>query len=85
MAARTISGTVVDAAGRAVAQARVYAVKAPGPMPDVAALTDAEGRFTIAAPLPGAYEIGCTSDAHGSATAAVRVEDDAVRMQIRLG
>ena len=85
MPARTIFGTVVDAAGRAVAQARVYAVKAPGPMPDVAALTDAEGRFTIAAPLPGAYEIGCTSDAHGSATAAVQVGSEAVRMQIRLG
>ena len=85
MPARTISGTVVDAAGRAVAQARVYTVKAPGPIPDVAALTDAEGRFTIAAPLPGAYEIGCTSDAHGSATVAVRVEGDPVHMRIRLG
>ena len=85
MAARTISGTVVDAAGRPVAQARVYVVKAPGPTPDVAALTDAGGCFTIAAPLPGAYEIGCASDAHGSATAAVRVEGDAVQVRIRLG
>ena len=36
MPARTISGTVVDAAGRPVAQARVHVVKAPGPTPDVA-------------------------------------------------
>ena len=85
MAARTISGTVVDAGGRPVAQARVYAVKAPGPMPDIAALTDRQGRFTITAPLPGGYEIGCTSDAHGSATAAVRVDDGPAHVEIRLG
>ena len=85
MAAQTISGVVVDAAGRPVAQARVHAVKAPGPMPDIAALTDHQGRFTIAAPLPGSYETGCTSDAHGSATAAVRVDDGPAHVEIRLG
>ena len=85
MAARAISGIVVDAAGRPVAQARVYAVKAPGPMPDVAALTGNDGRFTLAAPLPGAYEIGCTSDAHGSASAAVRVGDGPAHIELRLG
>ncbi len=84
MPVRTISGTVVDAAGRPVAQARVYSVTAPGPMPDIAALTDREGRFTLAAPLPGRYEIGCTSDAHGSATVAAAVGDEAVQMEIRL-
>ena len=85
MAVRTISGTVVDAAGRPVAQARVYAVKASGAMPDIAALTDRQGRFTITAPLPGGYEIGCTSDAHGSATAAVQVDGEAAHVEIRLG
>ena len=85
MAAGVISGVVVDAEGRPVAQARVCAVKAPGPMPDVAALTGPDGRFALAAPLPGDYEIGCTSDTHGSATAAVRVDSGPVQVQIRLG
>ena len=68
-----------------MAQARVHAVKAPGPMPDIAALTGRDGRFTIAAPLPGGYEIGCTSDAHGSATVEVRVGDGPAHVEIRLG
>ena len=73
MPAATLSGRVVDAAGRPVGGATVYVVRAPGPTPDIAALTDRDGRFVLAAPQPGRYEIGCRSEAHGSATAEVSV------------
>ena len=93
MPAATISGRVVDAAGRPVAGATVYTVSAPVPMPDIAALTDGDGRFSVAAPVPGRYEIGCRSGAQGSATAGVSVggaRGDAavprpVEVEIRLG
>ena len=71
--ARTISGTVLDAAGTPVAQARVYITRAPGPVPDVAALSGADGRFTLAAARPGVYEIACSTDTQGSAAATVEV------------
>ena len=71
--ARTISGTVLDAAGTPVAGARVYITRAPGPVPDVAALSGADGRFTLAAERPGVYEIACSTDTQGSAAAAVEV------------
>jgi Carboxypeptidase regulatory-like domain len=72
-AARTISGTVLDATGATVAGARVYLTGAPGPVPDVAALSGADGRFTIAAGRPGVYEIACSTDTQGSAAATVQV------------
>lgn len=70
---RTIRGTVLDAAGRPVAQARVQIVQAPGPVPDIAALTGADGRFELAAARPGPYEIECHTDTQGSARARVEV------------
>ena len=71
--ARTINGTVLDATGVPVAQARVYITRAPGPVPDVAALSGADGRFTIAAAHAGVYEIACSTDTQGSAAATVQV------------
>ena len=72
-AAHHIRGTVLDATGKPVAGARVFIAEAPGPVPDVAALTGADGRFTLAAPRPGRYEIACSTDAQGSAGASVEV------------
>ena len=83
-AARLIQVTVLDAAGRPVAGARVYVVSAPVAMPDVAALSDAQGRFTLGAPKPGRYEIGATSDMHGSARATVDVGDRGATLRLRL-
>ena len=83
--ARTISGTVRDAAGRPVARARVYVVKAPGAVPDVAALTGADGRYTLGAARPGVYEIACSTDALGSAAATVEVGASGATAELRLG
>ena len=80
-----ISGVVLDATGRPVAQARVYVVKAPGPVPDVAALTGPDGRFALAAARAGTYEIGCSTDRSGSASATVVVGAHDAVVELRLG
>ena len=82
--ARTLSGTVLDAAGKPVAGARVYLVKAPGAVPDTAALTGADGRFVLGAALPGAYEVACTSDDLGSASARVVVGAGGATVELQL-
>ena len=83
--ARVISGTVLSASGQPVALARVYVLAAPGPVPDVALLTGADGRFEIGAPQPGAYEIGASTDGLGSGRVAVRVTRSDAQVQIKLG
>ena len=81
-----ISGRVVSADGQPVAGARVSFVSSPVPMPDVALLTDDLGRFSLTAPVPGAYSIGCSSDDFGSGTITVDVpEGQDVEVEIRLG
>jgi hypothetical protein len=82
--APTLSGTVLDAAGKPVAQARVYLVKAPGAVPDVAMLTGADGRFALGAVRPGGYEVACSTDALGSASASVEVGAGAASVELRL-
>jgi protocatechuate 3,4-dioxygenase beta subunit len=84
MAASTICGTVVDASGNPVMGARVYVVTAPGAVPDVAALTGADGRFTLSAARPGTYEIACQADARGSAAATVEVGASGATAELRL-
>ncbi len=68
-----VGGVVRDAAGRPVAVARVAFTGGPGPLPEIAALTGADGRFTLSAPQPGRYEIAVFSDDGTSAAAVVDV------------
>jgi hypothetical protein len=60
--AQVIRGTVRDETGRPVRGARAYFVDGPGAFPDIAALTDDRGGFTLAAPGDGTYAIECTAD-----------------------
>ena len=83
--ANKITGVVLDATGRPVAQARVYVVKAPGPVPDVAVLTGPDGRFALAAARSGTYEIGCSTDRSGSVSATVVVGARDTALELRLG
>ena len=80
----TLSGTVLDAAGKPVAQARVYLVKAPGAVPDVAMLTGADGRFTLGAARPGSYEVACSTDVLGSASTRVEIGAAGGSVELRL-
>jgi hypothetical protein len=82
--ARSISGVVRDAAGRPAAQARVYFLRGPVALPDTALLTGRDGRFALSAPQPGAYDVGCSSDAHGSASARVTVGNADVTLDLQL-
>jgi hypothetical protein len=59
--AGVVRGAVHDAAGNPVAGASVFFTSGPTPLPDIAALTDSEGRFALSAPAPGTYQL----EAHG--------------------
>jgi hypothetical protein len=52
-----VTGVVVDAGGNPIKDARAYFLQGPVPVPDIAALTDRDGRFTLSAPVPGTYEL----------------------------
>jgi Carboxypeptidase regulatory-like domain len=68
-----VAGVVSDAAGAAVSAARVSFVAGPGALPDIAALTDDQGAFTLSAPLPGDYTIQCVADGHPLTSIVVSV------------
>lgn len=51
-----IDGLAADETGRPLAEAAVLIAEGP-PHPDIAALTDAEGRFRLTDLLPGVYTI----------------------------
>lgn len=57
-----IAGIVRNAKGRPVPQARVYFTGGPEPLPDIAALTNEAGAFTLSAPAPGEYSIGFAAE-----------------------
>ncbi|MET9297264.1 carboxypeptidase-like regulatory domain-containing protein [Streptomyces sp. NPDC003077] len=66
-----IAGVVVDADGVPVPDARVYVTDGPGPVPDVAALTDPDGRFALSAGADGAYTVECRSERGGASRVTV--------------
>ncbi len=57
-----ITGLVSRSDGQPIAGARVLFASGPGALPDIAALTDGAGRFTLAAPLPGDYTLEVVAD-----------------------
>jgi hypothetical protein len=57
-----INGTVTDPSGRPVVGATVLIAASPIPVPDIAALTGADGAFSIAVPAPGAYRLVLRSE-----------------------
>lgn len=70
-----IEGRVHRTDGSPVAEARVFIASGPVPSPDVAQLTDEEGRFILHAPAAGSYQIGC----HAEGLAPVRVQAEVHR------
>jgi hypothetical protein len=57
--------------GQPIAGARVFFASGPGSFPDIAALTDNEGRFTLSAPSPGAYQIEAAADGFATTRKAI--------------
>jgi hypothetical protein len=68
-----IAGVVSDREGVAVPEARVSFVAGPSALPDIAALTDSRGRFTLSAPVPGDYTIQCAADGYAPGKVKVSV------------
>jgi hypothetical protein len=57
-----IAGRVLQSGGRPIAGARVLFTSGPVALPDIAALTDDTGRFSLAAPWPGDYVLEVVAD-----------------------
>jgi hypothetical protein len=70
-----------------VVEARVFFIEAPVPVPDIATLTDEQGRFSLQAPASGRYELVCNADGHDPATVAIDVDEgsEIVEVDIELG
>lgn len=68
-----ISGVVSDGSGRPLVGARVSFTAGPVSLPDIAALTDSRGSFTLTAPEPGSYEIEAVAEGFASKRASVAV------------
>ena len=80
-----LTGRVVGADGQPVAGARVYVVRGPVALPDLALLTDSSGTFALSAPAPGTYQLGCAADGFAAATVAVEVAaGQPAQVEIRL-
>ncbi len=87
MAGAVISGTVLSlSGGEPIVEARVYFVDAPGPMPDIAALTNEAGGFSLGAPFNGTYRIETAVEGFLAASKTVEVtgEQDEIRLVIEL-
>ena len=57
-----ITGRVSQSGGQPIAGARVLYTSGPAALPDIAALTDSTGRFSLAAPWPGDYVLEVVAD-----------------------
>jgi hypothetical protein len=81
-----VTGVVRDHRGKPVQGARVAVVSAPTDMPDIAALTGRDGRFTFAVPQPGSYTIACFADGYARADVSIRVSSSSppAELDVRL-
>jgi hypothetical protein len=80
-----ISGIVRGPEGQPLSEARVYFTRGPVPLPDIAALTDSAGKFSLSVPSVGTYTIGCTVEGFAPTTETVTVTDkEEIRLEIQL-
>ena len=71
---KLITGRVLDGEAKPLAEVRVFFAGGPVPLQDIAALTGADGRFSLAAPVPGKYRIQFVADNFKTQTVEVDVE-----------
>ncbi len=80
-----ITGVVRDPKGKPVEGARVYFSDGPGPLPDVAALTNSDGEFSLSAPSPGTYRVECNADEFAAESLTVEAKSgQRVSLDIKL-
>lgn len=75
MAGTIIRGTVRSRSGEPIVEARVYITKAPVSMPDIAALTNEQGEFSLHGPVPGSYHLECTAEGFLQESRTIVVEE----------
>ena len=56
-----ISGRVCSSDGQPVANAQLFFKEGPEPLPEIAALTNDDGTFSLTAPQSGKYVIQCVA------------------------
>ncbi len=68
-------------------EARVFFTTSPVPLPDIATLTDDDGRFSLYAPTRGRYEIACHADGHDPATVPIDIDggSESIDVDVVLG
>jgi hypothetical protein len=74
-AAQTVRGVVEDDAARPVAGVLVALIPASGGAAAAGALTDAQGRFSLAAPAPGRWTVRAERVGYRAASAAVELAE----------
>jgi hypothetical protein len=80
-----LAGVVLGPAGEPVPLARVFVASGPVPVPDIAALTDAEGRFAMSLPAAGTYEVAYAAEGYASASTTVEVAGEReLQLELRL-
>ncbi len=80
-----VQGQVLDSLGTPQVVSSVFIVSAPQSMPDIAQLTDEQGRFTLTVPVPGHYVIGVRSESGVSTQVEFVVTDEkSVPVEVRL-
>jgi hypothetical protein len=80
-----ISGVVRGPDGKPAANARVYFTAGPVALPEIAALTDSSGAFSLTAPAPGEYVVEAAADELGTRSAKVKVKGgEPVRIDLQL-
>ena len=79
-----ISGVVKRADGKPLANARVYFKSGPVPLPDIAAVTDSSGTFSLTAPAPGEYVVESATDKYGSQSSKIKVKGgEPIRLDLK--
>ena len=80
-----VAGVVTDQNGKPVPAARVSFAAGPVALPDIAALTDSRGAFTLSAPASGDYTIQCAADGYAPGSHRVVVRSgERVEVRCRL-
>ena len=72
--ASVISGVVRGPDGKPIPNARVYFTSGPVPLPEIAAMTDKSGEFSLTAPAPGEYVIEAVTDKFGAQSSKAKVK-----------
>jgi hypothetical protein len=80
----TIAGRVHLPDGTPIVEARVSIASGPVPTPDVALLTDGEGRFRLHVPTSGHYEVACHADGMAPASVRVAISSDVSSIDVDL-